>query len=196
MIMENILEILQPYDSIEMACKNLLLHSFAIMHVNSETWASLKSAWLASKQFFVQTYNSTRQEETEMSMIKKYRKINNLNLLGLNRPSPHTLLFRVMFLNGKPDSMQPWPGVDIDGGALMKDSSLGLMPCLHDLLCAFLTEIKRQVVVVDDGQCNVEYNNGYQQEPSYKKCKIQLEEENQDTTWTTNRIIDLSYFDV
>jgi hypothetical protein len=190
--MEDIIEILQPSDSIEMACKNLLLHSFAIMRVNSETWASLKSAWLASKQFFVQTYSTRRQEETEMSMITKYRKINNFNLLGFNRPSPHKLLFRVMFLNGKPDSTQPWPGVDIDGGAL-KESSLRLMPCLHDLLCAFLAEIKRQVVVVDDGQRDVENDDGYGQEPSYKKCKIQLEEVNRDTTWTTNGLVDLSY---
>lgn len=177
--MEDIHEILKPCDNIEKTCKNLLLHSFAIIRVDSETWTALNSAWLASKQFFAQAYHasSQEQEEIEMSMITKYRKIKNLNLLGFNRPNPQKLLFRVMFSNGLvPDSMQPWPD-DIDEGAL-KESSLRLMPRLHDLLCAFLGEIKRQVAENDeqhDDNDDIIYGDQDQQqqeeEPKHKKYK-------------------------
>mmetsp|Transcript_6729 Transcript_6729/g.12663 ORF Transcript_6729/g.12663 Transcript_6729/m.12663 type:complete len:344 (-) Transcript_6729:29-1060(-) len=168
----NMDENLQPCNSLQEACKQLLLHSFAIIRVNTKTQASLKSAWLASTKFFAQAYSSKQDDddyEIEKSMITKYRKINNHNLLGFNRPSPYKLLFRVIFSNGKsPDSMQPWPD-DIDDGSL-KESSLRLMPCLHDLLCEVMVEIKRQLV--DDAHYVLKENDD-EQEPRYKKRKIE-----------------------
>jgi hypothetical protein len=110
------------------------------MSLEEETFKCLNAAWLASKNFFSHANVVQKVEDT---MITKYGRINHLSLLGFNRPSPHKLLFRVSFLNGRPESLQPWPD-ELDNGQL-KELSLKLSSCLHALLSALLEQIQMQL---------------------------------------------------
>ena len=133
---------INPCESIEEACKQLLQHSFAILRVEPGTSDSLNRAWIASRDFLSSIHNNPQNENC---MIHKYRLIKDHALLGLNRPSPHKLLFRAFFSQeGKqPDTSQPWPS-DIDNEAL-KTSSKRLVPRLHDLLLSFHEKLKEEV---------------------------------------------------
>ena len=112
---------INPCDSIQAACQQLLQHSFAILRVEPETSDSLNAAWTASRDFLSSIH---KRPHDESRIIQKYRRVENNYLLGFNRPSPHKLLFRALFSQeGIPDiPSQPWP-CDIDGGALKSSST-------------------------------------------------------------------------
>lgn len=135
---------INPCDSIQAACQQLLQHSFAILRVEPETSDSLNAAWTASRDFLSSIH---KRPHDESRIIQKYRRVENNYLLGFNRPSPHKLLFRALFSQeGIPDiPSQPWP-CDIDGGAL-KSSSTKLATNLHRLLEMFLDKLKEETRV-------------------------------------------------
>ena len=85
----------------------------------------------------------------------RYRVIEDGALLGYNRPSEHKVLFRALFVNDKPDPMQPWPDTpyaDADasalgarGGSTLKASTIHLRNHLHHVLVQCLEEIQEEV---------------------------------------------------
>ena len=133
------------------AAKHILQHSFAVYRVCRETKSALCDAWLASRDFLstgiipvlkegeddsigdsddrdphglndnISTALFRKHDTDEDKYRYRYRVIKDGALLGYNRPSEHKVLFRALFVNDKPDPMQPWPDTpyaDADASAL------------------------------------------------------------------------------
>lgn len=116
------------------AALSILRRSYAVLRVEPSTAKSIRSSWLAAKQFF----GSTVLDDDDKHVAGGHREIVNGALYGYNVPSDAKRLFRSI-CSDQAKEVQPWPD-DLDGGQLRR-SSIDVASRLHALLIDCLDEL-------------------------------------------------------